>query len=237
MTEIVFQDRWEVVQEELRRRILSGELPPGSTLPENELAKELGVSRGPVREALRALETTGLVLRRERKPSIVAPTTRADVDDLFSLRQALEEFAARTAISRNSSSLREEMAESIADFDRRIRSGASAETLVRVDIEFHELFYKWSGNGRLTGMWNSLKDPVRLMMNLSLHLSEPHWDLLLHEHQRIYTAIKDQDVDLAIDAVQSHLSRAAQRAETYVEAYLRGEMRLPTPDAPQFRKN
>lgn len=237
MKEIVFQDRWEVVQEELRRRILAGALAPGSALPETELAKELGVSRGPVREALRALEASGLVLRRERKSSIVAPTTRDDVDDLFNLRQALEEFAARTAISRNATSLREEMAESIADFDRRIRSGASAETLVRIDIEFHELFYKWSGNGRLNAMWNSLKDPVRLMMNLSLHLSEPHWDLLLHEHQLIHTAIQEQDVDSAIEAVQSHLRRAAQRAETYVEAYLRGEMRLPTPDAPQFRKD
>src|SRR5690606_13737704 len=72
----LFRERWQVVQDEIRRRILRGELRPGQPLKEVEVADALGVSRGPVREAIRALEVSGLVQRRPQRTSIVTPITQ-----------------------------------------------------------------------------------------------------------------------------------------------------------------
>lgn len=223
MPEIVFQERWEVVQDELRRRILTGELPPGASLPETELAEEMGVSRGPVRAALRSLEVAGLVLRRGRRPSIVAPTTRQDVEELFSVRCAMDAFAVERAMERNKEPLQEALLANVASMAAGMNAAeVPTERLVEDDIAFHSKFYELADNRRLEGIWANLQDPVRLMMNLSLHLSEPHWSIVVSEHREIAEAVTAGDPERAGRAIRNHLDRAFRRADAYVQAHLEG---------------
>jgi DNA-binding GntR family transcriptional regulator len=216
MAELFFQERWEVVQEEIRRRILSGALAPGTALPETELADGLGVSRGPVREALRSLEVAGLVERRPRRPSIVTPITEADVEELFSVRRPLELLAIERAMTHNLGALVPALNARLDTMRSVLDSGASHDRFVDEDILFHGTFYEFGANRRLESIWATLRDPVRMIMNLSVQYGQPNWNRILQEHEHIADIVARGD-DVAVHAAtEEHLDSAYERARAYV---------------------
>jgi GntR family transcriptional regulator of gluconate operon len=216
MPELLFQERWEVVHEEIRRRILSGDLAPGTALPETELADGLGVSRGPVREALRSLEVAGLVERRPRRPSIVTPITEADVEELFSVRQPLEILALERAMSHNLGQLVPALTARLERMRSAIATGASHDVFVEEDVAFHGTFYEFSANRRLESIWATLRDPVRMIMNLSVQFGSPDWPRILGEHEHVAEIVARGDRESVRVATQEHLDSAFERAREYV---------------------
>jgi DNA-binding GntR family transcriptional regulator len=150
----------------LRSRIIDGVLEPGALLAESAAARELGVSRVPVREALFALEREGLVEFSDTGRAYVKDLTPHDFEELYVLRLALEPVAARLAAP----ALREDCSR----LEKNIKATSKATTLLQVtqlDLDFHEIILEASGNARLLKLWHSLRSELELWLG-RLHRSK-----------------------------------------------------------------
>jgi len=150
----------------LRSRIIDGVLEPGALLAESAAARELGVSRVPVREALFALEREGLVEFSASGRAYVKDLTPQDFEELYVLRLALEPVAVRLAAP----ALREDCSR----LEKNIKATSKATTLLQVtqlDLDFHEIILEASGNARLLKLWHSLRSELELWLG-RLHRSK-----------------------------------------------------------------
>lgn len=149
----------------LRERIVDGVIEPGALIAESAMARELGVSRVPVREALFALERDGLVVFSETGRAYVKQLSPHDFEELLVLRLALEPTAARLAAP----ALREDA----SALEKNIEATGRAASLVKVtrlDLDFHEIILEASGNARLLKLWRSLRNELELWLG-RLHRS------------------------------------------------------------------
>jgi len=196
----------------LDKAILTGELPLGARLSEQSLAEGLGVSRGPLREALRRLEGRHLIVRVHNLGARVTSFTKEDISQLLAIREALEGVAARCAAERMSD---EEIAGLAAlannGLDRaKQKPPTFAEYHQSVDHDFHYRIIQGSRNARLMDML--LKDTFYLLRiyryRFKLVDSPNRAPQALSEHQAILQAISDRDPDAAENAMRNHLRNA-----------------------------
>ena len=138
----------DVVCEALRAAIQSGELPPGERLMEIPLAEELGVSRTPIREAIRKLEQEGFVVMIPRRGTYVADITLKDINQVFEIRSSLDELAASLASERITPDELEELERHLVSINDYMES-RDFDKIVAADIAFHEVLYSASRNVRL----------------------------------------------------------------------------------------
>ena len=150
----------EVVLESLREAIKNEILEPGERLMEIQLADALGVSRTPIREALRKLELEGFIVMVPRKGAYVADISLKDITDIMEIRLALEELAAGLAADRITEEELEQMECSLVEKREAISQG-DMERLVEVDTQFHEALYQASRNERLVAMLNNLREQIQ----------------------------------------------------------------------------
>lgn len=194
----------DVVFNTLRRAILMGELKPGERLMEIQLAKRLGVSRTPVREAIRKLELEGLVLMIPRRGAIVAEITVKDLEDVLEVRNALEELAVRKACMRITEEELRDLKRISGEFRHSLEAG-DLIACVEKDMAFHEVIYKAAGNGRLLQMLLNLREQMyRYRMEYMKDKRMHH--LLVEEHDTIRRALKKRDVEKAANAMRTHIS-------------------------------
>ena len=147
----------DVVFNTLRQAILRGELKPGERLMEIQLANKLGVSRTPIREAIRKLELEGLVLMIPRKGAEVAEITEKNMLDVLEVRRALEELAVKLACERITEEEIQELKDA-ADAFQKILSEKDITKIAEADEAFHDVIFKSTGNDRLIQLLNSLPD-------------------------------------------------------------------------------
>lgn len=196
----------ELVLEAIREAIINGNLKPRERLMEIQLAEELGVSRTPVREALRKLELEGFIVMVPRKGAYVADFSFKDIADIFEIRAALEGLAAALAAERitdeeleNMERLLVEKAEAITQQD--------IEKLVKVDTKFHDALYQASRNERLTTIISNLREQIQRFRSTSL-ANPGRGKISLDEHRDIVEAIQARDVQQARQAAQNHIENA-----------------------------
>lgn len=187
------------VREEIRQRIVDGQLPPGSRMVERELAAELGVSRVPVREALRMLETEGFVSVVPRKGVVVRSLSRTDVIELFDVREALEVLATRraaeTATPAELRRLEQLLARARKAIDADDSAGAGA-----ANEAFHDEIILLARNGLLAGMLEPLQGRLHWLFRQTQDL-----DALWSEHRRLFEAIASGDPDRAAAQALQHV--------------------------------
>ena len=147
----------DVVFNTLRQAILRGELQPGERLMEIQLAQRLGVSRTPVREAIRKLELEGLVLMIPRRGAEVAEITRQDLEDVLEVRAALEELAVKDACEHITDEQLQDLKKAANEFKRSLE-GTDLVACAEADIHFHEIIYAATNNKRLVQMLNNLRE-------------------------------------------------------------------------------
>lgn len=183
----------------LRQDIIAGRLLPGDRLVERELADRFGVSRVPVREAIRALVAEGFVHFETPRRTVVRRLSPADVKELFELREALEVYAAGLAASRATP-------EDLADLRELLRAAASAteagdaEKITDVNTRFHNRILAMAGNSLLT----SVMEPVDGRLRWLTRQNE-EWPQLLTEHQDLYEAIASGDPERARTHTLTHV--------------------------------
>lgn len=196
----------ELVFESLREAIISGHLRPGERLMEIQLAEEMGVSRTPVREAIRKLELEGLVVMIPRKGAYVAGLSLKDIVDVFEIRGALEGLAAELAAERINEDELEELERYLVRIAEDIDKG-DLEKVVATDTDFHSLLYKASRNQRLSQIINNLREQIQRFRTTSL--SYPgRMKAALEEHRKIVEAISERNGELACKLAQEHIANA-----------------------------
>ena len=200
----------EVVFESIRGAIISGVLKPGERLMEVQMAEKLGVSRTPIREAIRKLELEGLVVMIPRKGAYVADLSLKDITDVLELRAALEGLAAELAAARITDEEIEELEMIAMDFHKAIESD-DMEGMIQKDIEFHDIIFKATRNEKLIQISNNLREQVqrfRVMYITKFKKSRT----LATEHFEIAEAISNRNMDLAEKLAKRHI----ENAENYI---------------------
>lgn len=194
----------DVVFQTLRQAILKGELVPGERLMEVRLANALGVSRTPVREAIRMLELEGLVVMVPRKGAEVARISEKNLYDVLEVRLALEKLAAELACKRMNADSLLKLKQKYYAFS----AVAGSENLTEVaqcDEEFHDVIYESTGNVRLIQMLNNLREQMyRYRLEHIKDLGQRQ--ALVKEHRKILDALAQRNEEAARVAMEEHIN-------------------------------
>ncbi len=193
----------DVVFQTLRQSILRGELAPGERLMEIHLAERLGVSRTPIREAIRKLELEGLVVMIPRRGAVVASITEKDLKDVLEVRQTLELLAAEVACERITKEKLEELKQAAEDF-QRLKNTADVTELAEADVRFHEVIYEATGNARLISLLNNLREQM-YRYRLEYLKDKGSHEHLDKDHQEIYQGIKTGNKGAVRAVIRAHI--------------------------------
>lgn len=193
----------DVVFQTLRQAILRGELKPGERLMEIHLAQRLGVSRTPIREAIRKLELEGLVVMIPRRGAVVASITEKDLKDVLEVRRTLEIMAAEVACERITPELLKELEKAGKEF-QRLKDSGDITKLAAADVKFHEIIYEATDNARLVSLLNNLREQM-YRYRLEYLKDKGSHDRLNIEHQKIYNSIKSKDKETVAAMVCEHI--------------------------------
>jgi DNA-binding GntR family transcriptional regulator len=198
----------------LRRAILDGHFGPGERLGEELLARSMGVSRGPIREALLRLEREGLVVIRRNRGAFVAQLSTEDLDELYTLRVALERLALQRAICRATPQDLAEMQAVIDDMAASSERGVTEQEAAELDLRFHDLIYAAAEHRRLRECWTNLRPQIHILLLNRNVAHEDFRELLITSHQIILDAICDKDELAALAILDDHLHGSYERVAT-----------------------
>ena len=201
----------------LRERILKGVLKPGERLMEIHLADQLGVSRTPIREAIRMLELEGLVKMVPRKGAQVAKISREDLQDVLEVRKALDTLAVELACERINEDeiVKLKMAED--EFERVLKNGDTTQ-IAEADVAFHDVIQVASKNKRLKSMISNLAERIYRYRFEYIKQQSDGGKTLVMEHREIIRCIEQNDVDAAIKAIELHIDNQESSIATQLEA-------------------
>jgi DNA-binding GntR family transcriptional regulator len=207
-TKLINRPLSEEVAERLREQIFSHELAPGSWLDEQSLALAFGISRTPMREAIKVLATEGLVTTKMNKGAYVTEVDRQDLEQIFTVLSLLEGQAAKeTAIKAS-----EEQLTRLDDLHHRLEKAAAdrdLEQFFEINVRFHEMIQEIAGNPWMNGVIDDLRKVLKLQRRDSLSRSGRLLSSLV-EHREILQAILKRDPLAAEAAMRQHLARGLE---------------------------
>lgn len=201
----------EIVYEELKMQILKGQIVPGTRMMEVEMAEEMGVSRTPIREAIRKLEKEGLVTIEPRKGAYASQISTKDMVDILEVRQNMEGLAAYYAALRMSEDQKKKLAE-ISDAYNKAVIENNMPDMIKFDTAFHHLIVEGSGNKMLVHMVEQLQELV-LRFRYLYYDDFRRAEKMPREHKTIYDAILNGDTEKARKAADVHIDRLKKLVE------------------------
>ncbi len=193
----------DVVFKTLRQAILTGELKPADRLMEIHLAEQLGVSRTPIREAIRKLELEGLVTVIPRRGAEVAKITEKNLRDVLEVRRNLDGFAVELACERITPEMEEELRIAVEAFEMAVKR-ADAKEIVGADVLIHDIIVEAAGNERLTQLVSNLSEQVYRYRYEYIKDQSTHGELVM-EHRKIYESICKHDAKAAMEIMRTHI--------------------------------
>lgn len=193
----------DVVFNTLRQAILRGELKPGERLMEIQLANKLGVSRTPIREAIRKLELEGLVLMIPRKGAEVADITEKSLKDVLEVRRALEELSVKLTCDRITKEEIKELEQAAENFRKTMKSKDITE-IAEADVRFHDVIYTATKNQKLIQLLNNLHEQM-YRYRIEYLKDEEVYPKLLKEHKEIIERINRGEKEEAARIVCEHI--------------------------------
>lgn len=193
----------DVVFNTLRKAILKGELAPGERLMEKQLAEKMGVSRTPIREAIRKLELEGLVIMVPRKGAEVAKITEKDIRDVLVVRASLESLAVRLACQNMSSEDIASLIQIKNDFTEAALN-KDVDNIIKKDVEFHDCIYHATDNEKLIHIINNLREQIyRFRVEYIRQMKD--YSQLVQEHEEIAQRITQRLGKEASDIAAEHI--------------------------------
>lgn len=193
----------DVVFNTLRRAILTGQLKPGERLMEVHLADRLGVSRTPIREAIRKLELEGLVIMIPRRGAEVARITEKSLRDVLEVRRALDILSVELACERITREGIQRLFGACRAFEQADK-GKDASVIAKADVAFHDIIVEAAGNQRLRQIVNNLSEQMYRYRFVYIREESRH-DHLVKEHREIYSSIAGRDKERACAAAKLHI--------------------------------
>ncbi len=193
----------------LQRDILTGKIRSGSKLTEQRICNEYGVSRTPVREALRQLEMDGLIENIPNRGAFVIGFTERDIMDMYELRKTYEVQAVRWAIQRIGSEEMDALEETF-EFMEFYTLKNDIDKMLNINTGFHQLIYKASGNRMLQHVLSSYQIYIKLRKK-SMVYPETYLEDVLLEHRDIFDAFKIKDIEAGAKAMEIHMNNSINR--------------------------
>ena len=206
----------EDAADRVRDEILTGGFTQGERLVEARIAQELGISRGPLREAFKLLRAEGLVKEEPNRGTFVVRLSGNDVRDLFELREALETMCVRLVVDRRRESGVRELHRLLDQLEMAASKG-DAHAVSRADLALHEAICRLSGNARLHAAFERDFPTMLALIRIDDQLY-PSLEAMALEHRPILDAIERGDADLAVKYLQEHIREASELVAAYIEA-------------------
>lgn len=198
----------DMVYKSLRKDILTGRINPGEHLLELELSSRLGVSRTPVREALRMLELEGLVIMLPRRGARVSKITEKSMQDVLEIRESLDALCVELACDRITAQEKEELRKACEAFEKAVATNDSRK-IAEADVRFHDTLIKAAKNDRLVDIEDNLSQSMYRFRFEYINVGNGHENLVI-EHRRIYESVINGDKVSAAEAARIHIEN--QRA-------------------------
>lgn len=205
----------DVVFQTLREAILKGDLKPGERLMELQLASKLGVSRTPIREAIRMLEQEGLAVTIPRKGAEVAKMTLKDMEDVLEIREALDELAVNLACTRITAGQLARLRRIKEDFAENTKSG-DIKQIAEADVSFHDIIYEATNNPKLVNLLNNLREQI-YRYRVEYLKDSRNYPILIAEHEAIVEALEAHDRERVVTAMHKHVSNQAAAVKTIIQ--------------------
>jgi DNA-binding GntR family transcriptional regulator len=190
----------------VREAIIKGRLKPGDRLVESQLAEQMRISRFPVREALRYLEKEGLVENTPFKGTYVSKFTEKDMEEVFSLRGAIEGLALQILANRIDKKKLDVLEAIIKDMETSAHDG-DADKVVANDLRFHRTICEMTGHRKLFFFWETLEHHIYMFLTIEKKVYDPP-EYYVASHYPILEALKKNDSELAIARLRIHLEDA-----------------------------
>ncbi|MBQ8734310.1 MAG: GntR family transcriptional regulator [Anaerotignum sp.] len=194
----------DVVFNTLRDAILTGKLVPGERLMENQLAEKLGVSRTPVREALRMLELENLVELVPRKGAQVLDMSEKDIVNILEVRSALEGLATSVACTKMSKEDLQQLKNMEVDFEKAVAEN-DVEHFVDIDEDFHDLIFAATENDKLINIFRNLRIQLYRYRMAQAKNNETSMSTIVAHHRSIIRAIENHDTEEGASIAQGHI--------------------------------
>lgn len=207
----------DIVYKTLRNAILKGELKPGERLMEMKLAGKLGVSRTPVREAIRMLEQEGLAVTVPRRGAQVAKMTLKDMEDVYIVRKCLERLALETLCGNVTPEQIASIRYAQKVFEEAVNDG-DADRMEQKDTEFHNVIYEASGNKRLVSLMTIIQEQISRYRWAYLQ-HESQVQTLVSEHRKIVETLEKGIFEDCLEATMQHL----ESQEELIKGVIRGD--------------
>ena len=205
----------DVVFKTLRDAILRGDLKPGERLMEMHLAEELGVSRTPIREAIRMLEQEGLAITIPRKGAQVAGMTEKDLYDVLEIRDALDELAVSKACEKVNKKSLSKLAEAMRDFEKSVASG-NVRAIVSSDERFHDVIYAMTDNPKLVNIVSNLREQM-YRYRYEYVKDNADYRQLVSEHTCIVDGLRRQNKEYVKSVMHTHLENQVAGVRKVIE--------------------
>ena len=193
----------DVVFNTLREAILTGELEPGERLMEIKLANKLGVSRTPIREAMRKLELEGLVDMTPRKGAVVAEISKEDLQNVLEVRRVLEQLAVELACNNIETQEIAELKSNLKIFALAVKKNNPTD-IAKIDVEFHDIIYKATHNGRLIQILSNIREQM-FRYRLEYIKDQDTRQTVVRDHENLINAISSKNIDEAKKIIMSHI--------------------------------
>ena len=197
----------DVVFNTLREAILKGELKPGERLMELQLAAKLGVSRTPIREAIRMLEQEGLAVTIPRKGAEVAKMTEKDMEDVLQIRVVLDELAVKIACNLMTAEQLNELVATMHEFEESTKTG-DVKRIAEADVKFHDIIYKSTDNPKLVNMLNNLREQM-YRYRVEYLKDENNYPTLMKEHKQIVEGLRNKNEQTVTETMHQHVKNQA----------------------------
>ena len=195
----------DVVFQTLREAILQGRLKPGDRLMEIQLANQLGVSRTPIREAIRMLEQEGLAITVPRKGAQVAKMSEKDMEDVLETREVLDSLAVSKACERMTSEELENLKAARDRFEAAVNKGDTRE-IAEADVAFHDVIYRASNNPKLVNILYNLREQM-YRYRLEYIKDNSVYDTLIQEHRALVNGFEKKDRAFLVETMHTHLQK------------------------------
>jgi DNA-binding GntR family transcriptional regulator len=200
----------DLVTDVLRKMIIEGQVKPGQHLKESELADALKVSRGPIRQALARLEVEGYVELRRHRGAFVSTLTKADVEEVHTLRGAIERLAASRACTRLQGEGFAKM-DAVLERMKGVDTAIDPEDAVELDLQFHDIIYDYCDHKRVQRVWASIRGQVTVFLRARNASFPDFLEVGYVEHLELRDTLALGDPQAAQKAVDKHISGAYER--------------------------
>lgn len=223
----------DVVTDDLRQAIVEHDLEPGRRISEDELAAQMGVSRGPIREALARLEREGLITLERHRGARVASWSEQDIEEIYSMRSVLEELAIEWACKNATAADLAEMGEVLKRYNKLTEKQRTPREVSKIDLEFHSALFAAAHHDRLFKAWEVMRSQIHAFLVYTWSQDDavnkvfiPQWG---SDHEELLEIIRTGQSKKAKLVIHEHVERGAKRVAKHFKE-------TPSLEVPKFKK-